>query len=140
MSRFLNLTYDPPGTGPLGPSCQNTYSVLLKTPLVFPSIGLERTAHFAVRPRSFDPGVCSRSGWMNSSRGTAVKARFEHRPNSFKAAPGFPGHIFKESLISQEVGLSRKKRSKGGVTGREGGLGRSQKPSLSEDRTWSKIP
>jgi len=38
-----------------------------KTPLEPPSIGLECKTYFPIRPRFFDPGVCSRFGYAVSS-------------------------------------------------------------------------
>jgi hypothetical protein len=58
--------------------------VVLRTQLKLPSIGSERKAYFPNRPRFFDPGVCSRSGWTVSSRDIVFMVRSEHRPNSFE--------------------------------------------------------
>ncbi len=44
-----------------------------------PSIGSERKAHFPIRHRSFDPGVCSRSGWTVSSRDVEFVVQGGHR-------------------------------------------------------------
>jgi hypothetical protein len=48
------------------------------------SIGLERKAYFPFRPRFFDPGVCSRSGWTVSSRDFEFVVQFEQRLNCFE--------------------------------------------------------
>ncbi len=52
--------------------------------LLFPSIGSERKAYFPNRPRFFDPGVCSRSGWAVSSRDVELVVQFEQRLNCFE--------------------------------------------------------
>ena len=57
---------------------------MLKTRLEIPSIGLERKAYFPFRPRFFDPGVCSRSGWTVSSRDVELVVQFEQRLNFFE--------------------------------------------------------
>jgi hypothetical protein len=57
---------------------------VLKTQLKIPSIGLERKAYFPFRPRFFDPGVCSRSGWTVSSRDVELVVQFEQRLNCFE--------------------------------------------------------
>jgi len=44
-------------------SADRTFS----NPLILLSIVSERKTHFPYRRRSFDPGVCSRSGWVVSS-------------------------------------------------------------------------
>ena len=59
-------------------------SPVAKPGLVFPSIGLERKAYFPFRPRFFDPGVCSRSGWTVSSRDVELVVQFEQRLNCFE--------------------------------------------------------
>ena len=58
--------------------------VVAKRGLLFPSIGLERKTHFPFRPRFFDPGVCSRSGWAVSSRDVELVVQFEQRLNCFE--------------------------------------------------------
>jgi hypothetical protein len=45
---------------------------------------LERKAYFPRRPRFFDPGVCSRSGWTVSSRDVELVVQFEQRLNFFE--------------------------------------------------------
>ncbi len=62
--------------------------MVLKTPPVLPSIGSERKAHFPIRHRSFDPGVCSRSGWTVSSRDVELVVQFEQRLNFFERLVG----------------------------------------------------
>jgi hypothetical protein len=62
--------------------------VVRKTQLVLPSIGSERKAHFPIRHRSFDPGVCSRSGWTVSSRDVELVVQFEQRLNFFERLVG----------------------------------------------------
>ena len=58
--------------------------VVQKTQLKLPSIGLERKAYFTFRPRSFDPGVCSRFGWTVSSQDVELVVQFEQRLNCFE--------------------------------------------------------
>ena len=66
-----------------GRQLSETYiSVVAKRQLETPSIGSGRKAHFPVRPRFFDPGVCSRSGWTVSSRDVEFVVQFEQRLNS----------------------------------------------------------
>ena len=59
-------------------------SAVRETRLVLPSIGSGRKTHFPVRLRSFDPGVCSRSGWTVSSRDVELVVQFEQRLNFFE--------------------------------------------------------
>ncbi len=49
-----------------------------------PSIGSERKAYFPFRPRSLDPGVCSRVGWKVSSRYVELVVQFEQGLNFFE--------------------------------------------------------
>jgi hypothetical protein len=58
--------------------------VVARTRRESPSIGLERKAQFPIRPRFFDPGVCSRSGWTVSSRDVELAIQFEQRLNCFE--------------------------------------------------------
>ncbi len=55
-----------------------------KTLLVLPSIGSECKTQFPLRHGSFDPGVCSRSGWTVSSRDVELVVQFEQRLNCFE--------------------------------------------------------
>jgi hypothetical protein len=57
-------------------------SAVPKSQVESPCIGSERKACFSLRPRSADPGVCSRSGWPVSSRGIDLVVQFEQRLNS----------------------------------------------------------
>ena len=61
---------------------------MLKTRLEFTSIGSERKAYFAIRPRFFDPGVCSRSGWTVSSQDVELVVQIEQRLNVFERLVG----------------------------------------------------
>jgi hypothetical protein len=63
-------------------------SVVRKTPFELPSIGSERKAHFPIRLRFFDPGVCSRFGWAVSSRDVELVVQFEQRLNFFERLVG----------------------------------------------------
>ena len=78
--------------------------MVLKTPLKLPSIGLERKANFSVRPRFFDPGVCSRSGWTVSSRDVELVVQFEQRLNFFeRLAPSV--RVESKSITSRMFGV-----------------------------------
>ena len=67
---------------------EHLISVVRKTRLKIPSIGSERKANFSLRPRFFDPGVCSRSGWTVSSRDVELVVQFEQRLNCFERLVG----------------------------------------------------
>ena len=83
---------------------EHLVSEVRKTQLVLPSIGSGRKTHFPVRLRSFDPGVCSRSGWTVSSRDFGLVAQSEQRLNFFERLVGrvrFEG----KSVISRMLGV-----------------------------------
>ena len=61
---------------------------MAKTRLESLSIGSGRKAYFPVRPRFFDPGVCSRSGWTVSSRDVGLVVQLEQRLNCFERLVG----------------------------------------------------
>ena len=78
--------------------------MVAKTLLVLPSIGSGRKAHFPVRHRFFDPGVCSRSGWTVSSRDVELVVQFEQRLNFFERLVGRVGFECK-SITSRMFGV-----------------------------------
>jgi hypothetical protein len=72
------------GGSPWGLDIRPILRLRARTQLECPSIGSERKAYFPLRPRSFDPGVCPRSGWTVSSRDLELVVQSEQRLNSFE--------------------------------------------------------
>jgi hypothetical protein len=55
-----------------------------KSGLILPSVGFGRKTQIPVRLGSFDPGVCSGSGWTVSSRDVDLVVHSEQRLNFFE--------------------------------------------------------